>query len=148
MGRNCPSALGQGGTLSIFANWCRGKENVDIYIHSPIRLHGVVLSYLSTETTFYFYLESGLILLRIRTSGGHARKWLWHLGRTKLVTATATATNCKFNLLSNHQTTKSGIGGRQEELCVQYSHRSVLISTSFRHLEQAVEKADLCEIWI
>jgi hypothetical protein len=27
---------------------------VDLYIHSPIRLHGVVLNYLSTGTTLHF----------------------------------------------------------------------------------------------
>jgi hypothetical protein len=26
------------------SNYCRGQENVDLYIHSPIRLHGVVLT--------------------------------------------------------------------------------------------------------
>jgi hypothetical protein len=26
------------------SNYCRGQENVDIYIHSPIRLHVIVLS--------------------------------------------------------------------------------------------------------
>jgi hypothetical protein len=25
-------------------NWCRGQEHVDLYIHSPIRLYGVVVS--------------------------------------------------------------------------------------------------------
>jgi hypothetical protein len=25
-------------------NWCRGQENVDLYIHSPIRLRGLVLN--------------------------------------------------------------------------------------------------------
>jgi hypothetical protein len=33
------------------SSWCRSQENVDLYIHSPIRLHGVVLNYLSTGTT-------------------------------------------------------------------------------------------------
>jgi hypothetical protein len=33
------------------SNYCRGQENVDPYIHSPIRLHGVVCSYLSKGTT-------------------------------------------------------------------------------------------------
>jgi hypothetical protein len=32
------------------SNCCRGQENVDLYFYSPIRPHGVVLSYLSTET--------------------------------------------------------------------------------------------------
>jgi hypothetical protein len=26
------------------SNQCRGQENVDLYIHSPIRLHGVVVN--------------------------------------------------------------------------------------------------------
>jgi hypothetical protein len=36
------------------SNKCRGQGNVDLYIHSPIRLHGVVLNLLSTETTLPF----------------------------------------------------------------------------------------------
>jgi hypothetical protein len=42
------------------SNKCRGQENVDLHIHYPIRLHGVVLNQLSTGTilplvlTFYF----------------------------------------------------------------------------------------------
>jgi hypothetical protein len=30
--------------LPLTSNWCRGQENVDIYIHSPIRIHGLVLN--------------------------------------------------------------------------------------------------------
>jgi hypothetical protein len=30
---------------------CRSQENVDLYIHLPLRLHGLVLSWLSMETT-------------------------------------------------------------------------------------------------
>jgi hypothetical protein len=26
------------------SNYCQGQENVDLYIHSPTRLHGVVLN--------------------------------------------------------------------------------------------------------
>jgi hypothetical protein len=26
------------------SNYCRGQENVDLYIQSPVRLHGVVLN--------------------------------------------------------------------------------------------------------
>jgi hypothetical protein len=26
------------------ADWCRGQENVDLFIHSPICLHGLVLN--------------------------------------------------------------------------------------------------------
>jgi hypothetical protein len=32
----------------------RGKENMDLYIHSPIRLHGAVLSELCTGTYLPF----------------------------------------------------------------------------------------------
>jgi hypothetical protein len=35
---------------SLTSNYCRGQENLDIYIHSPIRLHGLMLSWLSTGT--------------------------------------------------------------------------------------------------
>jgi hypothetical protein len=35
------------------------RENVDLYIHSPIRLHGVVLNYLSTGTTLPFFTFNG-----------------------------------------------------------------------------------------
>jgi hypothetical protein len=38
------------------SNYCRGKENTDICIHSAMRLHGVVLSQLSTAATFYLLL--------------------------------------------------------------------------------------------
>jgi hypothetical protein len=31
-----------------------GQENVDLYIHSPIRLHGVVLSYAQGQLYLYF----------------------------------------------------------------------------------------------
>jgi hypothetical protein len=24
------------------SSWCQGQENVDLYIHSPIRIHGVL----------------------------------------------------------------------------------------------------------
>jgi hypothetical protein len=40
----------------------RGQENVDRYIHSPIRLHGVVLISLSTGTTLPFTLEQRLMV--------------------------------------------------------------------------------------
>jgi hypothetical protein len=30
--------------MMYFDMLCRGQENVDLYIHSPIRLHGVVLN--------------------------------------------------------------------------------------------------------
>jgi hypothetical protein len=28
----------------LISNWCRGQENMGLYIHSPIRLHGVVIN--------------------------------------------------------------------------------------------------------
>jgi hypothetical protein len=43
------------------SNWYQGQENVGLYIHSPIRLHGVVLSELSTGTTLRFFTY-GVIL--------------------------------------------------------------------------------------
>jgi hypothetical protein len=52
---------GYGGSLvgewswPLTSNKCRGEENVDLYIHSPIRLHGVVLNSLSTGTTLPYY---------------------------------------------------------------------------------------------
>jgi hypothetical protein len=36
------------------SNYCRGQENVNLYIYFPIRLHGVVLNWLSTGTTSPF----------------------------------------------------------------------------------------------
>jgi hypothetical protein len=39
----------------VTSNYCRGQY-VDLYIHSPIRLHGVVLNHLSTGTTSSFRL--------------------------------------------------------------------------------------------
>jgi hypothetical protein len=50
------------------SSWYRGQENVDLYIHSPIRLHGVVLNYLSTGATlpftylFQWYTELRLLI--------------------------------------------------------------------------------------
>jgi hypothetical protein len=39
----------------LISNWCRGRENVDLYIHSPTRLHGVAIS--ETQGQLYpFYL--------------------------------------------------------------------------------------------
>jgi hypothetical protein len=40
------------------SNYCWGQENVDLYIHSPICLHGVVLNQLSTGTTLPLHLET------------------------------------------------------------------------------------------
>jgi hypothetical protein len=36
------------------------KKNVDLYIHSPIRLHGIVLNQLSTGTTLHSYVLRNL----------------------------------------------------------------------------------------
>jgi hypothetical protein len=33
------------------SNWCRGQENKDLYMHSPIPLHGVVVNWMSTGRT-------------------------------------------------------------------------------------------------
>jgi hypothetical protein len=38
-------------------NYCRYQEYMDLYIHSPIRLYGVVLNYLSTGKTLPYRLE-------------------------------------------------------------------------------------------
>jgi hypothetical protein len=38
------------------SNWCQVQENVDLYIHSLILLHGIVLSYLSTGTTLPYLI--------------------------------------------------------------------------------------------
>jgi hypothetical protein len=35
-----------------------GQQNVDLHIHSPIRLYGSVLSWLSTEATLPIIFES------------------------------------------------------------------------------------------
>jgi hypothetical protein len=37
------------------SSWCRGQENVDLYIHSPTHLHGAVLNQLSIGTTLPFF---------------------------------------------------------------------------------------------
>jgi hypothetical protein len=40
------------------------KKNVNLYSHSPIRLHGVVLNYLSTGTTFSYLTVNRVPLTR------------------------------------------------------------------------------------
>jgi hypothetical protein len=40
-----------GGKAAEAWSYCRSQENVGLYIHSPTRLHGVGLNYLSTEST-------------------------------------------------------------------------------------------------
>jgi hypothetical protein len=34
----------QGLETDLTCDWCRGKKTVYLFIHSPIRLHGIVLS--------------------------------------------------------------------------------------------------------
>jgi hypothetical protein len=46
-----PGVKRQGREADQTSSKCQGQENVDLYIHSPIRLHGVVLNSLSTGTT-------------------------------------------------------------------------------------------------
>jgi hypothetical protein len=56
---------------------CRGQENVDLYIHSPICLHGVVLNQLSTGTTLpftYFGLTGHLQVYGLLMVKGSAAK--------------------------------------------------------------------------
>jgi hypothetical protein len=45
---------------------------MDLYIHSPIRLHGVVLNYLSRGKTLPFYLKN--TICRRANSGGRHRQ--------------------------------------------------------------------------
>jgi hypothetical protein len=77
-------------------NWCRGKENVDLYIHSPLRLHGVVLNELSTGTTLPH--QSGFLLkiywnirvllksqkFRALYMKTHLRLWVRHKGNSPM----------------------------------------------------------------
>jgi hypothetical protein len=35
---------------------CQGQENVGVYIHCPIRLHGILLNWLSTGTTLSYHV--------------------------------------------------------------------------------------------
>jgi hypothetical protein len=39
-------------------DYCRDQENVGLYIYSPVRLHGVVLNYLSTGTILPYLKKS------------------------------------------------------------------------------------------
>jgi hypothetical protein len=52
-------SVGTGGFLTCL-QIVRSQEYVELYIHSPIHLHGVVLDWLSTGTTLRFYLYWGL----------------------------------------------------------------------------------------
>jgi hypothetical protein len=49
------------------SNQYRGQEYIDLYIHSPIRLHGVVINYLSTGTTLLLLLLNGSLSADILT---------------------------------------------------------------------------------
>jgi hypothetical protein len=52
---------------------------MDLYIHSPIRLHGVLLNYLSTETTYHFITfklwRTSVCIPRLTTSS-RAVEWM------------------------------------------------------------------------
>jgi hypothetical protein len=58
-------------------NLCRGEEYVDLYIHSPIRLHGVVLNSLSTGTTWAFTLPSKILCIFEFPTGVWIQKVCW-----------------------------------------------------------------------
>jgi hypothetical protein len=47
------------------ANYCQGQETVDLHIHSPIHLHGVVLS-----KFFYFYVQTHSTIADILWAAG------------------------------------------------------------------------------
>jgi hypothetical protein len=55
-----PGAISLGGKAAGAWSWpltsiyCRGQEYVELYIYSPIRLHGVVLSYKKHKDNFTF----------------------------------------------------------------------------------------------
>jgi hypothetical protein len=60
---DCPWGKTAGAWSWLFtSNQCRGRENADLYIHSPTRLHGVVFNWLSAGTTLplpvYIWLYS------------------------------------------------------------------------------------------
>jgi hypothetical protein len=62
------------------SNYCRGQENMDLCIHSPIRLHGVVLNYLSIGTTLpltFFFSGVGLTSPGTAATSGllYSPKW-------------------------------------------------------------------------
>jgi hypothetical protein len=59
-GRSYPGGKAAGAwSWQLTSNYCRGQENVNLYIHSPISLHGVVLNYSSqAQGQLYFYLYS------------------------------------------------------------------------------------------
>jgi hypothetical protein len=57
---------------------------VDLYIHSPIRFHGVVLNWLSTGTTFNFAVHGFIsqktelfLTTAVRTHILHSALWLY-----------------------------------------------------------------------
>jgi hypothetical protein len=49
---------GRSEKLTTHLQLCRDQENVDVYTHSPIRLHGVVLNCFSTGTTLLYPFTS------------------------------------------------------------------------------------------
>jgi hypothetical protein len=56
-GLNPKEMLVGGGGVRLTSNYWRGQEKVDLYIHSNIRLYGVVFNQSSTGTTLPFYLQ-------------------------------------------------------------------------------------------
>jgi hypothetical protein len=71
---------------------------VDLYIHSPIRLHAVVLNYLSTGTALPFILSSHLchiyILFNILQASFHRKNIYVTYGKLDLVVFTVRQVKC------------------------------------------------------
>jgi hypothetical protein len=62
------------------SNQCRGQENVDLYIHSPIRLHGVVKhrdNFTFTVSPLYVALVIYHVLLQLASSDVIKSATLW-----------------------------------------------------------------------
>jgi hypothetical protein len=62
------------------SSWCEGQENVDLYIHTSICLHGIVLNSLSAGAIllFFFFLQLYLIwetFIECSLSLFHNQKW-------------------------------------------------------------------------
>jgi hypothetical protein len=51
------------------SNLCPGQENMDLYFHSPIRLHGVLLNEWSRGITLSFYFLYAEQFFKKRTNG-------------------------------------------------------------------------------
>jgi hypothetical protein len=66
-------------TWPLTSNYCRGQENVDLYIHSPLRLRGVVLNYLSGKTTLSYTIWFPEHQLRIPDVSSGFRNCNWKL---------------------------------------------------------------------